>query len=263
MTDDAHNFGLIVPAAFVENDNASLYHPRAVVSVLPFGAEDAELAKGFMIKAGEGADAGKRIIEGIASTDSRDQQNEIVDQSGLDWTEFLRSGWFNDNHGKSAGDIVGYPTDVKFFAKGSVLPDGQVAPFNCHWVRGYLLAGHAPADNIWTAAMSLQRSADQTRRMGQSIEGSIVERHAADRRVVRRAKVRNVAITHCPVNADTTLSAFAKSMSALPAPDAEPLVQVDVLAILAEVSRRHPQLPVAKAVEIVDRVISDFTKGVN
>lgn len=251
MYDHENPFGLIVPALFIENDNPSLDHARVVVTVTPHGPDDAELAKGFVIKAGSGGDTGKRVIEGIASTDSRDQQNEVIDQSGLDWTDFLKSGWFNDNHGKSAGDVVGYPTAVRFFAKGSVLPDGQIAPFNCHWVKGYLLEGHPPADNIWTAATALQRGGEGARRMGQSIEGAVLERAGADRRYIKRAKVNHVAITHCPVNADTTLAAFAKSFS----PRAEP-AGLSWNEVINLVAHRHPNLPLAKAVEIVDRILA-------
>ena len=133
-------------------------------------------------------------------------------QDGLDFNEFLKAGWFNDNHGKAMVDVVGYPEGVKFFKKGEALPNGVRAPANGHWAEGYLLENVLKAETIWQLGSALQKSGD--RRLGFSIEGKIERRSGPDYKTIAKAKVRNVAVTHCPVNTDTQLDILAKSLVA-------------------------------------------------
>lgn len=152
-------------------------------------------------KAGE---PGKeRRIGGIISTESKDRQGEVVLQRGLDFSEFVSNGWFNDNHSKATSDILGYPTKIE---KRTV--NGRPA----HFVEGYLLPDYPPADKIWKLAQSLQKTG---RRLGFSIEGSVVRRAGTNDTVIAAAKVRNVAITACPVNTDTGLDVLTKSLQAM------------------------------------------------
>jgi hypothetical protein len=152
-------------------------------------------------KAGE---KGKeRRIGGIISTEDKDRQGEVVLQRGLDFSEFINHGWFNDNHSKDTTGIVGYPTKVEKQTVG-----GKPR----HRVEGYLLPNYGPANKIWELARSLQKT---NRRLGFSIEGSVGQREGYDGKTVAQAKVRNVAITNCPVNVSTGLEILAKSLVAL------------------------------------------------
>lgn len=146
----------------------------------------------------------ERRIAGIVSTDHLDKQHEVLVQEGLDFSPFLKSGFFNDNHLKETGKAVGYPERAEL----RTLPDGRRG----WYVEGYLLKGHPPADEIWNLATALERSG-APRRLGFSVEGSIIDRDPADPRRVRKAIVREVAITRCPVNDRTNLSTLAKSLS--------------------------------------------------
>jgi len=208
---------------------------------------------------GDAPEGQRRRFGGVATTESRDQEDEILLQRGLDFSPFLKSGWFNDNHSKKTGGVVGYPTDVKVYKKGETLPDGGTAPANCHWTEGYLLEGVPAADDIWRVGQALQK-AGGARRLGQSIEGRVVERDSMDGKVVRRAEVRNVAITHCPVNAETSLGLLAK---ALTVEDAEPLIPESLEGVahnaalppdaqLALVARRYPNIGSAACGRILD-----------
>ena len=153
-----------------------------------------------------GAPEGReRRIGGIVSTDHLDKQAEILIQDGLDFAPFLKGGWFNDNHLKETGKAVGYPE----IAEMRHLPDGRKG----WYVEGYLLKGHPPADEIWNLATALERSGSG-RRLGFSVEGSILERDTQDPKMVKKAVVREVAITRCPVNDQTMLKTLAKSLSA-------------------------------------------------
>lgn len=154
-------------------------------------------------KAGAG-NGRERRIGGIVSTDHLDKQHEVLLQEGLDFSPFLKSGYFNDNHSKNTGEAVGYPE----IAELRTLPNGRKG----WYVEGYLLKGHGPADNIWSMATALERSG-APRRLGFSVEGQILERDPSNPRTVRKAIVREVAITRCPVNDNTQLSILAKSLS--------------------------------------------------
>jgi hypothetical protein len=152
-------------------------------------------------KAGE---AGKeRRIGGVISTQGKDRQREVVLQRGLDFNDFLRAGWINDNHSKDTTGIVGYPTKVE-----RISVNGKPATR----FEGYLLQGYERADEIWKLANALQKT---NRRLGFSIEGSVSRREGLEGEVVAQAKVRNVAVTNCPVNTDTRLEILAKSLSAI------------------------------------------------
>jgi hypothetical protein len=147
----------------------------------------------------------QRRIGGWVTTDQLDKQGEILIQEGLDFAPFLKGGFFNDNHLKQTGKAVGYPEIAELRTR----PDGSKG----HYVEGYLIEGHAPADEIWSLANALERSG-APRRLGYSVEGTILERDPGDQKTVRKAIVREVAITRCPVNDNTALSVLAKSLSA-------------------------------------------------
>lgn len=155
----------------------------------------------FFEKSGEG-DKDRRIA-GIVSTDNLDRQSEVLLQEGLDFGPFLKSGWFNDNHCADTDAVLGYPAKVEL---------RELAGGHRGWyVEGYLLKGTARADRIWDLARSLQKS---DRRLGFSVEGTVVERDASNPKIVRKAVVREIAITRCPVNEATALQVLAKSLSA-------------------------------------------------
>jgi len=132
-------------------------------------------------------------IGGYASTEERDRQNEVVLGKGLDWSEFVNFGYFNDNHDQHTGAVVGVPENVAY-QKG-----------HGWYTEGYLLQGVERARQIYELAKSLE---DTPRRLGFSIEGKILER-LGDKIV--RALIRNVAVTASPVNTSCVWSVLAKS----------------------------------------------------
>lgn len=162
---------------------------------------------------GNAPEGKKRRIAGVISTEELDKQGEVIVQKGLDFSPFMREGWFNDNHSKKTADVLGYPEDVKTFAKGDRLPDGSIAKANCTWAEGYLL-DTPEASRIWNLGLALNK-AGGARRLGYSIEGSVAKRAGPGGRVVAKAVVRNVAITNCPVGEGTRLEVLAKSLEAV------------------------------------------------
>jgi hypothetical protein len=144
-----------------------------------------------------------RKIGGFVSTDHLDRQHEVLLQEGLDFTHFLKGGWFNDNHDGATDSVVGYPERAEL----RKLTDGKQG----WYVEGFLLKGTDRAEKIWNLANALQKT---DRRLGFSVEGSILERDVTNPKVVRKAAVREVAITKCPVNTNTSLMVLAKSLAA-------------------------------------------------
>jgi hypothetical protein len=167
----------------------------------------------------------RRRIGGVISTEARDQEGEVIKQAGLDFDPFLKAGWLNDNHSKATAEgVLGYPTTVKRFQKGARLPNGKTADENCTWFEGYLLENWEPADKIWRLGKALQGTG---RALGYSVEGKI-HRRGGPRTVFKKsadgqgawvgdtvlaAQVRNVAVTNCPVNANTSMEVLSKAFT--------------------------------------------------
>lgn len=162
-------------------------------------------------------------IGGIVSTENLDRQQEKVVQDGLNFKPFLDHGWFNDNHGQKTADVLGYPTKAFRVRKGDRLPNGQVSPHDGWWAEGYLL-NTDEGRKVYALARSLSKS-PSGRGLGFSIEGKVQERDKRDAARITSADVHNVAITHVPVNTDTSLAVLAKALmagSAIDAPEPSP-----------------------------------------
>lgn len=174
----------------LKDDEFSVWIPNVV---------DFDFAKSGGLDAEEGEEDPAKNgyhIKGYCSTENRDRQDEIVVQKGLDFSEFVAHGWFNDNHKQGTTDALGYPTKAE-------LHDDRG-----WYTEGYLLKGYPPTEKIVMLAKALVGT---PRRLGFSIEGKVIER-GHDNRIVR-AKVRNVAVTNCPVNTDCTWDLFSKSFA--------------------------------------------------
>src|SRR5690625_1136116 len=77
-----------------------------------------------------------RQIQGVASTSHSDLQGETVDQDGIDFSYFLKHGYFNNDHKPGAENKVGEPTECKVTKQGL-------------WVKGFLYENLDAADAIW------------------------------------------------------------------------------------------------------------------
>jgi hypothetical protein len=175
----------------------------------------------------------RRRIGGVISTESQDRQGETVLADGLEFSDWIKNGWYNDNHTKDTDGIVGYPEYVKSFKRGETLPNGKKADTHGHWAEGYMLSTDR-ANRLWELGKALQGTG---RRLGFSVEGKILRRvgpktiakKAEDGSVeyvgnrIAKALVRNVAITNCPVNTDTGLEILARSITAVELADPDDL----------------------------------------
>lgn len=146
----------------------------------------------------KGAGDSDRRIGGYASTEALDRQGEVVLQQGLDFSEFVQHGYFNDNHNQNTAAVVGIPEMANYeHGKG-------------WYVEGSLLKGTKRAEEIWELAKALS---DTPRKLGFSIEGKVQRR---DSNKIVKAIVRHVAITNSPVNTECTWGVLAKSFCSNP-----------------------------------------------
>ncbi len=133
-------------------------------------------------------------ISGVISTDEIDLQGERIDQEGLDFSYFLKKGYFNYEHKAGVENLLGYPTKVKRKGNGTE-------------VQGILLLDRPKAKEIYETAQAM-RKAGGSRTLGFSIEGQVMERDEMNPKRVTKARIINCAITSNPINPHTSLALF-------------------------------------------------------
>jgi hypothetical protein len=146
----------------------------------------------------EGKEGKKRVIQGIASTKDRDLQKEVVNQNGIDFSYFLKYGYYNNDHKPGFENKVGQPLECKITKEGL-------------WTRGFLFDQHKIADAIWELANALEAT-DADRKLGFSIQGKVTRRHG---REIMKCWIQDIAITASPINTHTWFD-VVKSLSEVP-----------------------------------------------
>lgn len=137
----------------------------------------------------EKSDDGEWKIRGLASTEARDQQGEIILQKGMDLTPIdKKQGYFNFDHLPGPQNLVGVIDGYNKTDKGL-------------YVSGRLFKNHTKAKAIHEIMTSLGKS--DVGRCGLSVEGKILKRNAKDPKIIEKCQIKNVAITFAPVNGDT------------------------------------------------------------
>lgn len=125
----------------------------------------------------------RRRIQGIASTDHRDLQGEVVNQKGIDTSYFLKYGYINDDHKDGPENKVGEPLDCK------ATPDGL-------WISAFLYKGKERAEYWWEHLKTLEEN-KSNRKVGFSIQGKVLKR---DGNTIVKCWLQDIAITASPVN---------------------------------------------------------------
>lgn len=190
---------------------------RAAYAAMPPHAHLVKDASGRLVKSKEqGGEEALPLysVIGIASAENVDLQNDTIKQAGLNWERFLSRGYINDDHGKTAQHIIGYPTKVY----PTTVRDKAGKKHAATAIEGYLF--NTPRA---TKLAQLAKAMVGTERgMGFSVEGPPPIRSAHDRRIIERADVEHLALTPWPVNRLATAQVdmikscarLAKSMSA-------------------------------------------------
>ena len=139
-----------------------------------------------------------RIIEGIASTEGKDQQGEVVLQDKMDCSYLLEKGYLNWNHSHAPEDQIGKPLEVVKLPGGPNTPNNLPATF----FRALLFDHVNRAEAVWTLSKALENSSGHgaDRSLGFSVEGGVKVRHGS---ILMETVVRHMAVTHEPVNAQS------------------------------------------------------------
>jgi hypothetical protein len=138
----------------------------------------------------------KRWIQGIASTEDEDLQGEVVIQSGIDTSYFLKYGYINDDHKQGPKHKVGEPTECRVTKAGL-------------WIKAFLYKGQEQSE-YWWDLMKAQEQSGATRQIGFSIEGKIIRRAGKS---ILKCWLKDIAITASPVNTHSWAE-IVKSLSA-------------------------------------------------
>jgi len=175
---------------FIKDDSFKVWMPNVVFKS---AADDAEGNESY----------NSRQIMGVMTSDRIDRQGESVVAKGLTFKDFLHNGHFNDNHSQATSSIVGYPESVQYHKDLTSYGVSGASGWTC---KGYMLKGTKRSDEIWELAEALKSVPN--RKLGFSIEGKVIRRKD---KTIEKAKIRNVAITNCPVNTDCTWNLLTKS----------------------------------------------------
>lgn len=136
-------------------------------------------------------------ISGVASTNTKDWDGEIVDPSTLDITYLMKQGKINYEHNNELDHIIGEPTDNTYIDKSGL------------HLEAMLYKNMPLAQDAWKLANAMEKS-HAKRSLGFSIEG--IGKRSADPNVFSKVKVMNVAITANPANPDASWKTFKKSV---------------------------------------------------
>lgn len=147
----------------------------------------------------EKSNDGEWRIRGLASTESMDQQGEVIIQKGLDLSPIdNKKGLINWDHQKGPENTLG-------------ILDGYNQTSQGLQIEGRLFKNHSKAKAVKEIMDSLGEG--DRGRMGLSVEGQIIERSGDNGTIIKRCRINAVALTMNPVNVGTYAD-VVKSMNA-------------------------------------------------
>ena len=134
-------------------------------------------------------DINSMYVEGLASTDKLDLDQQILKPSGFILDYFNKSGFINWNHQSAVSPdaIIGEPVETKVNDENFFL-------------KAKLYGWSNLAKNIYTIALNLEKDKDSDRTLGWSVEGLSLE---IEKDFVTKMLVTNVALCFTPKNNDS------------------------------------------------------------
>jgi hypothetical protein len=162
-------------------------------------------------------------FQAIAASELRDTQGEILDVAGADISELEAGrGVVNDNHSNKLPDVIGRITYAKKIFKIEDCEDEDQkrlwnkvkAPYI--FTTGILFddEDHRSAKAA-AAIIKHQHAFDSPLKLKCSVEGGILERGKSDDRVLKRTKIKGLALTLTPANNATLVEGLNLAKSAI------------------------------------------------
>lgn len=164
--------------------------------------EDTDLLKSVEVDAN-----GDWIVQGVMTSDVKDEEEDSITPEGMDCSYFLTKGWIKYEHGNSPNQFIGEPLEVRV---GQFTHPTLQKSVNGIYVKGRLFQNRELAKQAVTAIEDLKKSHTK-RTMGWSIEGGVKERDRKTGKILKSV-LRNVVLTMNPVNT-MTWAELAKSFS--------------------------------------------------
>lgn len=160
-----------------------------------------------LLKSVEVDENGDYIVQGVMTSDEKDEENDRIDPEGMDCSYFLTKGWIKYEHGNRPEQFIGEPLEVRV---GQFTHPKLQKTVNGIFVKGRLFAQRALAREAVKTIQDLQKS-NTKRCMGWSIEGQVKERDRKTGKIIKSV-LRNVVLTMNPVNT-STWAELAKSFA--------------------------------------------------
>lgn len=141
-------------------------------------------------------------IVGIATSETQDEDDDIIDQEGLEWDYFIGKGGTRGNgliileHPVGVMNTIGFPVSIKLTEITSELTGKLVKATE---VTADLYLEDRWGKKVYRKGRVMQRAGGQ-RRPGFSIEGGVKERRG---RRVTKGRVKWLAVTMAPRNHDS------------------------------------------------------------
>lgn len=132
------------------------------------------------------------FLEGLASSEQKDLDGQILKPSGFITDYFLKSGFINFNHNTqySVDSIIGEPVDAK--AQGSNF-----------YIKSRLYSWSNLAKSIYSVAQNLALDPNSTRTLSYSVEGMAME---TQNDMVSKLLLTGCAIAITPKNSDSYIN---------------------------------------------------------
>jgi|ERR1035437_4188303 hypothetical protein len=139
-----------------------------------------------IIKGKDKEDNDTMKLGGVASTSDKDSDGEILDPNGFDLSIFKSMGSVNWHHMSKTNPsaIIGEPTLAEI-RKGKL------------YVEVELYKDSKMANEVYELAKVFEKNS-KTRRLGFSVEGKATERDPLDDKIIKKAMITGLAVTHLP-----------------------------------------------------------------
>lgn len=168
-----------------------------------------DVSFGFLAKSMEGASDTDRRVDGMASCEKSDLQDEEVFQKGIDFRPLIASGWLNWDHKSDPQHLIGKAihAEIADIQSHHVMRKSGLDGLGMYFLGKLVEPGLPAADAAW---WHLQHPVEG-RPLSFSLQGRSHERDRYSPKRIMKCEVRHMALTHQPIQT-ASFAQMAKSM---------------------------------------------------